>query len=412
MSQVYILRRKTNIPNEVAVNLPSSKSISNRLLILNALCKNPSEIDNLSDSDDTNVMVEALKGDLKHIDIGAAGTAMRFLTAYLTIQPGVHEITGSERMRKRPIGTLVNALRAQGAKIEYMGEEGFPPLRITGTTLRGGDVTFPGDISSQYITAFMLIGPTVKGGFTIHLEGTINSRPYIDMTMAILRTFGIDAKWVDETTLVIPQAELNTKPMSVEGDWTAVSYWYAMAALCPETKFNLYPLDAVSTQGDANTTQLLAAFGLDGSITDSRSHLLSRKADPKEFFEYDFRNQPDMAQTYVVLCCLLGITFRFCGLESLKIKETDRISALVAELRKIGYVIETNDKDEIWYNGERCEASLEPIKTYKDHRMAMSFAPAALVLNHDLLIDDPGVVSKSYPNFWNDISPLIEVIPQ
>ncbi|MDO4462045.1 MAG: 3-phosphoshikimate 1-carboxyvinyltransferase [Bacteroidia bacterium] len=411
MSQVYILRRKAELPKVVSVALPASKSISNRLLILNALCEKPCQIENLSDSDDTKVMVEALKGDLKHIDIGAAGTAMRFLTAYLTLQPGVHEITGSERMRKRPIGTLVNALRAQGAQIEYMGEEGFPPLRITGATLKGGDVVFPGDISSQYITAFMLIAPVVPGGFTIKLTGTINSRPYIDMTMAILRKYGVDAHWCAEDTLVVPEGKLVSIPVNVEGDWTAVSYWYALAALCPETEFRLNPLDVDSTQGDSRTASFLEAFGLNGDLN-NRVATLARKSAMTEYFKYDFRNQPDMAQTYVVLCCLLGIKFRFNGLESLKIKETDRISALVAELKKIGYVIQTNDKDEIWYEGERCEATYEPIKTYKDHRMAMAFAPAAMVLGHDLLIDEPSVVSKSYPNFWNDIAPLIDVIPQ
>lgn len=411
MSQIYRLRRKANIPSVVNVALPASKSISNRLLILNALCTNPSKIDNLSDSDDTNVMVEALKGDLKHIDIGAAGTAMRFLTAYLTLQPGVHEITGSERMRKRPIGTLVEALRAQGAKIEYIGEEGFPPLRITGTTLKGGDVVFPGNISSQYITAFMLIAPTIPGGFRIKLTGTINSRPYINMTMAILCKYGVAARWEGDDTVVVPESELKAISMSVEGDWTAVSYWYALSALCPETEFRLSPLDKESTQGDSNVSSFLAAFGLKGDL-ENRVNTLKRCALPKENFEYDFRNQPDMAQTYVVLCCLLGVSFKFNGLESLKIKETDRISALVNELKKIGYVVGTNDKDEMWYLGERCEPTYEPILTYKDHRMAMSFALAAMVLDHDLLIDEPSVVSKSYPNFWKDIEPLIDVIPQ
>lgn len=411
MSQIYTLRRRTNIPETVTINLPASKSISNRLLILNALCSQPSQIDNLSDSDDTTVMVEALKGDLKHIDIGAAGTAMRFLTAYLTLQPGVHEITGSERMRKRPIGTLVNALRTQGAIIEYMGEEGFPPLRITGTTLKGGDVLFPGNISSQYITAFMLIAPTIPGGFKIKLTGTINSRPYINMTMAILRKYGVDAKWDGNDTVIVPEGDLKSIPVNVEGDWTAVSYWYAMSALCPETEFRLTPLDTESTQGDSDTRAFLAAFGLKSELRD-RTNILKRSAMPRDRFEYDFRNQPDMAQTYVVLCCLLNIPFHFNGLESLKIKETDRISALVNELKKIGFVVETNDKDEMWYQGEKCAPTYEPILTYKDHRMAMSFAPAALVLGHDILIDDPGVVSKSYPNFWKDIESLIEVIPQ
>lgn len=411
MSQVYILRRKADLPKCVDVSLPASKSISNRLLILNALCETPCQIDNLSDSDDTKVMVEALQGDLKHIDIGAAGTAMRFLTAYLTLQPGVHEITGSERMRKRPIGTLVDALRSQGAQIEYMGEAGYPPLRITGATLKGGDVVFPGDISSQYITAFMLIAPIVPGGFRISLTGTINSRPYIDMTMAILRRYGIDAHWDGNSTVVVPEGKLVSIPVNVEGDWTAVSYWYALAALCPDVKFNLMPLDEVSTQGDSLTASFLNAFGLKAELN-GRVSSVCRVSAPLARFEYDFRNQPDMAQTYVVLCCLLGVSFKFNGLESLKIKETDRISALVAELKKIGYVIETNDKDEIWYSGQRCEASYEPIKTYKDHRMAMAFAPAVMSLNHDLLIDDPGVVSKSYPDFWNDIAPLIDVQPQ
>ena len=324
------------------------------------------------------------------------------------MQNGTHVITGSERMQQRPIRSLVDALRHQGAIIEYIGNEGFPPLRITGNELIGGDIKFPGDISSQYITAIMLIAPKVKGGYRIHLDGTINSRPYIDMTIGILQKFGINAKWINDDTLVVPEGELISQKISIEGDWSAASYWFAIAALLPYTEIKLNTLMENSLQGDSLGKDIAKLLGV-SCRHDNNSVIIKRDSTPAEYLEYDFRNQPDLAQTYVVLCCLLGTKFKFSGLESLKIKETDRIDALTRELRKIGYIVGNNGIDTMIWDGSTVQPSYEAIDTYKDHRMAMSFAIAALTIPNEITINNPEVVSKSYPSFWNDISSVLTI---
>ncbi len=382
------------------VNLPTSKSISNRLLLLTALSHSKMVPDNLSDSDDTRVVLDALASDLSLVDVGAAGTSMRFLTAYLATVPGTHVITGSERMKKRPIGLLVDALRGLGAKIEYMGETGFPPLRITGGSISGGHVCLPGGVSSQYISALMMIGPILKGGLRLTLEGQIVSMPYIIMTQRLMELFGAQVARTGGIIAVKEQPYVY-KQMSVEADWSASSYWYSMVALFPGSSVVLKGLDKVSTQGDSHVAQIAEPLGVVTEFVDGGVRITS-SSKPVSQYNCSFAEQPDLAQTFVVLCCLMGVPFCFTGLQTLRIKETDRISALVNETRKLGYVIEAKGDDTLTWDGTRCPASLEPIATYKDHRMAMAFAPAAIKLG-SVKIADPAVVSKSYPHFWDDL---------
>ncbi len=427
---VYTVKGPASLRGEVV--LPASKSISNRLLILSALCGSGRVPDNLSDSDDTRVLLSALRSDLAHVDIGAAGTAMRFLTAYLATRPGVHVLTGSERMKKRPIGLLVDALRRLGASIEYLGEEGFPPLRIAGGGLSGGEISLPGNVSSQYVSALMMIGPTLRGGLRLTLEGDVVSVPYIEMTLSLMRRFGADVCW-DGRAVAVAEGAYDYRQETVEADWSAASYWYAMAALRPGARVCLPGLlppagegTPSSVQGDACGTYVARHLGVFSSWEDWGAIALSfrpvlpnlkittvtgegaedapRLPDdlPDGALFYDFVNQPDLAQTYVVLCCLMGRMFHFTGLRSLRIKETDRIAALVAEARKLGFCLEAVGDDCIRWVGATCQPSDEPIETYKDHRMAMSFAVASLA-RESVRIADPGVVSKSYPRFWDDL---------
>ena len=386
------------------IKLPTSKSISNRLLLLNALSYSPYEIKNISDCDDTKVMLEVLNSNSNVFDIGAAGTSMRFLTAFLSKVVGEWVLTGSERMKQRPIGVLVDALRQLGAKIEYEEKEGYPPLRIFGSALKGGDIYLPGNISSQYISALLMIAPQVENGLSIHLGGEILSRPYIDLTLNLMEEFGVKAIWQDERNIIIPEASYHPKPMWVEADWSAASYWYEIAALNPGLEITLQGLEKESPQGDSAVKDIFEKLGVNSKFTEKGLVIHSEGKLP-ENFKYDFVDQPDLAQTVVVTCCMLDVPFSFTGLQTLKIKETDRIDALVAELAKFGYKLSTNGKDTLEWNGVKEEVihSPVPVDTYKDHRMAMAFAPAASVTGN-VLIEEAGVVSKSYPAFWQDIA--------
>lgn len=383
-----------------SITLPTSKSISNRLLLLTALSGSEARPTNLSESDDTRVMLAALDSDMSHVDVGAAGTSMRFMTAYLATRPGLHTITGSERMQKRPIGLLVEALRSLGAKIDYVKEEGFPPLKIEGGHVSGGELTLPGNVSSQYISALMMIGPTLRGGLTIRLEGELISTPYIMMTKRLMELFGAKVSW-DGNVITIAEGEYAYAQMNVEGDWSAASYWYSMAALMPGSEIRLLGLDEESTQGDSAGAKIAAPLGVSTTYEADGATLRSASVSP-ERFEYDFVSQPDLAQTFAVLCCLMNVPYRLSGLRSLRIKETDRLAALENELRKLGYVVHAEGDEHLVWDGTRCEPTSEPIATYKDHRMAMAFAPAALSLG-EVTIADPAVVSKSYPLFWDDL---------
>lgn len=385
------------------IQLPSSKSICNRALIINALAKEHARLENLSDCDDTRVMVHALQDMPETIDIGAAGTAMRFLTAYLSVNEGTHTLTGTQRMRQRPIGILVDALRQAGAQIEYTGEEGYPPLRITGSIFTQNEITLPGNVSSQYISALLMIGPALPNGLKLTLTGTIISRPYIDLTLQLMQTFGAHAQWSDEHQLCVePHPYQSPASYDIESDWSAASYWYEICALMPEAEIELPTLFRKSLQGDAQVARLFAPLGIETRYENDKV-VLTKSGMKTSRMEYDFTGQPDLAQTFVVTCALLNVPFRFCGLQSLKIKETDRIAALIKEMRKLGYTLHEADGSILSWDGERCVPDPQPcIDTYEDHRMAMAFAPACIPLQH-LRINNPQVVSKSYPHYWDDL---------
>jgi len=385
------------------VQLPASKSISNRALILHALSGGSTRPENLSDCDDTQVMIRALDHMPDVIDIHAAGTAMRFLTAYLCVTPGTHTITGTERMQQRPIRILVDALRTLGARIDYAGNEGFPPLCINGTQLTGSEIELAGNVSSQYISALLMIGAVLPVGLKLRLTGNIISRPYINLTLQLMHDFGAQAGWTSESSIDVTPGGYRDTPFRVESDWSAASYWYQMTALAtgsPEVE--LLGLFANSAQGDSRGAELFARLGVQTEYT-PQGVKLRKQGHPVVRLDEDLVDIPDLAQTFVVTSCLLDVPFRFTGLQSLKIKETDRICALITELRKLGYVVHAEQDSILWWDGERCPADEQPgIDTYEDHRMAMAFAPACLV-RPDIRINEPQVVSKSYPRYWDDL---------
>ena len=391
---------------DAQILLPASKSISNRALIINALAKGTHPLENLSDCDDTQVMLRALQAQPgETIDIMAAGTAMRFLTAYFSVTPGSRIITGTQRMKQRPIGILVDALRELGANIEYVENEGFPPLRIQGTTLTKSHISLPGNISSQYISALLMIAPTLENGLQITLTGDIISRPYIDLTLQLMKDFGAQASWVNDHELKVEPQPYRSTPYYVEGDWSAASYWHEIVALSKEATITLPSLFKKSYQGDSVVAKNFEILGTATSFKENSAILWKpEKGDVSQVLQatIDFTDQPDLAQTFVVTCALQGIKFCFSGLQSLKIKETDRIAALIREMRKLGYVLHETEGSILYWRGERCERSYEAIDTYEDHRIAMAFAPASLVFP-GLCINDPHVVSKSYPRYWDDL---------
>ena len=393
------------------IKLPASKSISNRALIIHALTGGSLLPDNLSDCDDTSVIINALTHNPHEINIKAAGTAMRFMTAYLSVKDGEeHILTGTERMKHRPIGVLVDALRQLGADISYIGEEGFPPLLIKGKKLEGGLLEVPGNISSQYISALLMIGPKLRNGLTLRLKGDVISRPYIDLTLWTMREFGADADWSNFETISVEPTPYKERSYYIENDWSAASYWYEMMALTnqEDDEIRLKGLMDGSKQGDSSVRYIFSLLGVK-TIFESREEgvpttVTLRHSDrcvPR--LEYDFVNSPDLAQTFVVCCALKNVHFHFTGLSTLKIKETDRIEAMKQEMKKLGYVIRDANNSELIWDGERCMPDLEDgIDTYEDHRMALSFAPASLCID-GLKINNPQVVTKSYPHFWDDL---------
>lgn len=391
---------------EADIKLPASKSISNRALILNTLAYSPHEIENLSDCDDTNVMIKALRSNDTTFDIGAAGTAMRFLTAFLSKTVGEWVITGSKRMQERPIKLLVDALNSLGARIRYLGNEGFPPLHIYGSALIGGEIRLHGGVSSQYISALMMIAPYMQKGLKITLEGNVISVPYILMTLNMMRDFGVKANFENNIIEIKPQAYQPVK-YRVESDWSAASYWYEILAIAGEGQILLQGLHQHSYQGDSQVAELFEQLGVQTEYQ-AEGVVLSTNNRVCSCFEYDFVDQPDLAQTFAVTCCMKNIPFYFKGVQSLKIKETNRVAALMEELYKLGYILKEPAEGELSWEGQTItvNASDTPsIKTYDDHRMAMAFAPVAFI--RPIVIEDPEVVSKSYPEFWADLEKII-----
>ena len=402
----YLSFPRKNI--ELEIILPASKSISNRVLILNALSYSPYEIENLSDCDDTRVMVDAFDSNSTHFDVGAAGTSMRFLTAFLAKTVGEWTITGSERMKNRPIKVLVDALNLLGGRVEYMEKEGFPPLRIFGSALMGGEISLDGGISSQYISALMMIAPYMQNGLKINLKGKIISKPYIEMTRRMMADFGVKVDFRGNRIDIKPQTYQPIR-YRVESDWSAASYWYEMLTFAEGGKIKLNGLMKNSLQGDSQVAEIYRDFGIKTEYFDN--YIVITKSTTSGFelstsaLEIDFTDIPDLAQTVVVTCCMKDIPFRFSGLQSLKIKETNRIAALMNELKKLGFLLHEPAEGQLAWSGEKCESEKTPsIATYEDHRMAMAFTPVALI--RPVEIQHPEVVTKSYPRFWEDINQL------
>jgi len=376
----YKISHPTKVVN-CEIDLPSSKSISNRLLIIQALCKENFMIENLSDSDDTKYLKRALLSKKNTIDVGHAGTSFRFLTSYLSIQNKKEFIlTGSERMKGRPIRELVEVLRKIEAKIDYFLEEGFPPLKIIGTELVGGKVEINGNVSSQFISSILLIAPTLKNGIELKIKGKIVSIPYIEMTLKLMNKFGIESSWADNIIRIQSQNYI-AKNCKVEADWSAASFWFEIASLSESCNIKLNGLQQNSIQGDKKSIEIFNNLGVNSIFRNGKIILTKNKrVNPEK--SYDLLNNPDIYQP--LKCTLFGLnkTSKFSGLSTLKDKETNRIASVKTELRKLN--------------------SSKIIDTYKDHRMAMSFAPLCLKFG-ELQINNVEIVSKSYPNFWKDL---------
>ena len=382
------------------IQVTGSKSESNRMLLLQAFFPQI-ELTNLSNSDDTVAMKSGLETDDALVDIGHAGSTMRFLTAYFSsIENQEKTLTGSQRMQERPIGILVDALRQLGADITYLKNEGYPPLLIKGKKLYADEIRLSADVSSQYITALMLIAPRLAGGLRLHLKGKITSVPYIKMTQSLLHDIGIETSFSGQTIEVSPKIEIASTTYAVESDWSSASYYFGIAALAKEADVRLSIYKENSLQGDRVLMNIYEQLGVKSSIENNRLHL-QKQALKSTSIKLDLSNAPDIAQTIVVSCYGLGIACDITGLHTLKIKETDRLVALQNELTKLGGKIKITDHS---LQLQKRNNPIRPnvlIETYHDHRMAMAFAPLALLV--PIRIQDADVVTKSYPEFWKDL---------
>lgn len=410
-----MLLKKSKLIGNQTIEISGSKSISNRLLILHQLFNNI-EIKNLSNSQDTQLLEKALNSNSEIIDIHHAGTAMRFLASYFSIQEGKTVVlTGSERMKQRPIKFLVDALRELGAEISYLEKEGFPPLKITGKKIEKNTVTISANISSQFISSLMLIGAKLENGLEIILEGKVTSKPYLEMTLKILRTVGIANHWEGNTIKIEPidsnnhaEKHLQNIPFIVESDWSSASYFYSLAAISRET-INLKSFKPYSLQGDSALREIYWDFFGVNTISEGAEAKISLL--PEHYFNFpekivlNMNDCPDIAQTLCVTATALKIPFEITGLETLKVKETDRLLALKNELFKIGCISEITDDSIVSVKFFEPNENIS-IATYNDHRMAMSFAPFCLV--KEIIIENEDVVEKSYPDFWTDLKKNIE----
>lgn len=395
MLQLY----KSDANLDKQINLSASKSESNRVLLMNALSQVPFELSNLSDAKDTQTMIRLLQSKGNVWDVMEAGTTMRFCTAYLGVHGKGQTITGTERMKNRPIGLLVDALRKLGSDIQYLEKEGYPPMKINGLkTQKTREVSIPGNISSQFISALLMIAPTLPEGLKLTLTEEIYSRPYIEMTLGLMSNFGIGHTWEGATIDIAPQAYQSGK-YRVESDWSGASYWYALAAIATEANLLLTGLNEKSFQGDQAIVHIMESFGVATSY-ESNGVRLTKNGEKASELAIDFNKCPDLAQGVMVAAALKGITLTMTGLETLYIKETDRVGAMRNELAKIGATLE--DLGKTWVLKPGLGEFTEPtIQTYEDHRMAMAFGPLSLI--SDLKIEEPGVVAKSYPGYWEDL---------
>lgn len=398
----------------MAIELTRSKSESNRALILKALFDDVVQIENLSDSDDTKVLSAAFSDfrNTQIIDVGHAGTSFRFLTAFLSIQKeGEWVLTGSDRMKERPIKVLVDALNSIGAEITYLENDGYPPLKVKGGQKLLNEVSINADVSSQYISALMLIGSKIGGGLTIHLKGEVTSLPYLMMTFSMIQEqgIGISLDLENQTITIKKKDHLVSSTIDIEADWSAASYWFSMVALSNVgTKVVLKGLNKVSRQGDSRIVEYYRYLGVEATFENGVWNVEKKSKPLKQILHLDLSDTPDIAQTIICSCAGLGVGVQFNGLHTLRIKETDRLSAVKNELHKFGIQVEIPSDDElIMASDQKLNKPLEAISTYKDHRMAMSFAPLALLV--DVSIENEEVVSKSYPNFWKDLAKVVNV---
>lgn len=400
--QIQLKKSKINSFSELKIT--GSKSESNRVLLLQALFEGL-EIKNVSNSDDSQLMQKALKSNSSVVDIHHAGTAMRFLTAYYATRLGkTTTLTGSSRMQERPIKILVDALNTLGASISYTKNDGYPPLLIEGKTLTKSNVQMKANVSSQYISALLLIAPTLENGLTLHLEGEITSTPYIKMTLSLLNELGVQTSFEINTITVFPFRQLTSKTFVVESDWSSASYFYSIVALSPVgTQIAISEYKSTSLQGDAILQKIYKDLGVESTFNGTTLILKKIETSYPNCLSIDLSNAPDIAQTIAVTCLGLKIDCDLTGLHTLKIKETDRLVALQNEIQKLGTTINiTNNSLQL-----KSPLDLNPgvvISTYNDHRMAMAFAP--LALKTQLFVDDAEVVSKSYPDFWNDLKTI------
>lgn len=384
------------------VTITGSKSESNRLLILQALF-NTIDIKNLSNSEDSDMMQKALASQEEVVDIHHAGTAMRFLTSYFAVQEGRKTIlTGSSRMQERPIGILVDALRAMGADIEYQKNEGYPPLVITGKTLAAAKVKLAANVSSQYISSLMMMGGYLPQGIEIELEGKITSVPYIKMTQALLNQLGITCSFEGQV-IKVEHSETQPQTFTVESDWSSASYFYSLCAIAEKADLTLTSYKQDSLQGDSSLVEFYKELGVETQFGENSIRLTKLAGFAPKAVNFDLANSPDIAQTIAVTCFAIGIGCELKGLHTLKIKETDRLEALKNELTKLGAQIEVTDNSLTLEPSNGCNADVK-IKTYQDHRMAMAFAPLGLKV--PIAFEDAEVVNKSYPDFWKDFEKL------
>ncbi|HEY9006977.1 MAG TPA: 3-phosphoshikimate 1-carboxyvinyltransferase [Ohtaekwangia sp.] len=391
--------KRTNVLKGTASLLPASKSINNRALIINALAGSKTEIQNMSDANDVQLMLRLVNSPDATIDVEDAGTTMRFLTAYFAITNQHKTLTGTSRMKERPIGILVNALRSLGAEISYTEKDGYPPLKLSGFSGQKTDILrIRGDVSSQFISALMMVAPILPKGLTLELEGKVGSRPYIEMTASIMKHFGADSKFTGNK-VVVPHQSYTSAPFTVESDWSGASYWFAFAALAEQAEIYLPKLYLQSLQGDSVIVKIMDPLGVQATMENGLLKL-TRKESKKEL-HWDFTDCPDLGQTVAVVCAAKGIKGYFTGLESLRIKETDRIAALQNELQKIGANLTEEDSAHWTLIPSAALPTNAFFNTYRDHRMAMAFAPLATLM--EVEIEKPEVVKKSYPNFWNDL---------
>jgi 3-phosphoshikimate 1-carboxyvinyltransferase len=405
-----ILIQKADLKKEETIRLTGSKSESNRALILSALSEGKVEINNLSSAVDTVTLNRILNHpEQKVIHVGPAGTAMRFLTAYYAFKGKEVEITGSERMKQRPIGTLVNALKSLGAQISYLENDGYPPVKINGPFKQiHQHILIRGDISSQFLTALLMLGSSLEQGLQLEIMDELTSKPYVDMTLSMLQQCGIIHTWETDTIEILPQ-EFKPTTLTIEPDWSAASYWYSVVALSEKMKVHLPHLKKDSLQGDSAIAEIMTLFGVKTAFSED-GIIIEKVAHEIKLQTLDFKECPDLAQTVIVCSALQGKEFSFSGLETLKIKETDRILALQTELAKIGVKLIETQADVYQLD---CQELAIPnkitIATYEDHRMAMAFAPMAMMIDH-VTIEEYKVVGKSYPHFWEDFKKLGFVI--